>query len=132
MDPAAAARRWGDTWRRAWPEGDVAAVSDLYHPDVRYAVEPFRQVIQGATDLRRYFAEVFAEEAELTAWFGEPIVEGERASIEWWATLLENGDAASIVGTSTLRFDAAGLVVEQRDTWNQATGHTRPPEGWGR
>ena len=132
MDAATAARRWGDTWQGAWPKGDVAAVSELYHPEVRYAVEPFRQVIQGAADLRRYFDEVFAEESELTAWFGQPIVEGERASIEWWATLLENGDAATIVGTSTLRFDAAGLVIEQRDTWNQSAGHTPPPEGWGR
>jgi hypothetical protein len=31
-----------------------------------------------------------------------------------------------------LRFDAAGLVVEQRDTWNQADGRREPPEGWGR
>ncbi|MGZ6255802.1 MAG: nuclear transport factor 2 family protein [Candidatus Limnocylindria bacterium] len=101
-------------------------------PEVRYAVEPFREVIHGAPDLRRYFAEVFSEESRLTAWFGEPIVDGERASIEWWATLLENGEPASIVGTSTLRFDSAGLVIEQRDTWNQATGQTPPAEGWGR
>ena len=132
MDTAEAARRWGDTWQRAWPKGEVDAVSALYHPDVRYAVEPFREVIRGASDLRRYFIEVFGEESDLTAWFGEPIVEGERASIEWSATLLENGEPTSIVGTSSLHFDATGLVIEQRDTWNQTTGHTPPSEGWGR
>ena len=132
MDASAAARRWRETWQRAWPKGDVDAVSDLYHPDVRYAVDPFRELIRGAVELRRYFVEVFGEETELTAWFGEPIVEGARASIEWWATLLEDGVATSIVGTSSLRFDAAGLVTEQRDTWNQTAGHTPPPVGWGR
>jgi YD repeat-containing protein len=132
MDATAAARRWADTWQREWPNADVDALSNLYHPDVHYAVDAFREVIRGAPDLRRYFADVFAEETELTAWIGEPIVEGQRASIEWRATLLENGQPVSIVGTSTLRFDAAGLVVEQRDTWNQSSGQTPPPEGWGR
>ncbi len=132
METAEAARRWGDTWKRGWPNGDVDAVCDLYHPEVRYAVEPFREVIRGATGLLRYVAEVFAEESGLACWFGEPIVDGKRASIEWWATLLENGQPTSIAGTSTLLFDGAGLVMEQRDTWNQSTGHTPPPEGWGR
>ena len=131
MDAVAAARRWADTWQREWPNAAVDALWALYHPDVQYAVEPFRDVIHGAPDLRRYFADVFAEETDLTAWIGAPIVEGQRASIEWWATLLENGEPVSIVGTSTLRFDAAGLVVEQRDTWNQSSGRTPPPEGWG-
>ena len=36
-----------------------------------------------------------------------------------------------IVGTSTLRFDAAGLVVEQRDTWNQAAGQMAAARGLG-
>jgi hypothetical protein len=53
MDPAAAARRWGDTWQRVWPAGEVDAVSDLYHPEVRYAVEPFRAVIHASADQRR-------------------------------------------------------------------------------
>jgi hypothetical protein len=132
MDATAAARRWADTWQREWPNAAVEALWNLYDRDVRYLADPFGEVIRGAPDLRRYFADVFAEEAELTAWIGEPIVEGQRASIEWRATLLENGQPVSIVGTSTLRFDAAGLVVEQRDTWNQSNGQTPPPEGWGR
>ena len=33
---------------------------------------------------------------------------------------------------AVLRFAPDGLVLEQRDTWNQADGHRKPPEGWGR
>jgi len=132
MDAAAAARRWGETWQREWPARDIDAVSALYHPEVRYTAEPFREHLDGIGDLRGYFAEVFGEETEINAWFGDPVVDGQRASIEWWATLLEDGVETSLAGTSTLRFDAAGLVVEQRDTWNQASGRMPPREGWGR
>jgi len=132
MDASAAAHRWGETWQRAWPARDLAAVSALYHPEVRYAAEPFREPLRGMDGLGAYFSQVFGEEDQIQAWFGEPVVEGQRASIEWWATLLEEGVEISLVGTSTLRFDAAGLVVEQRDTWNQSSGRTPPPEGWGR
>jgi hypothetical protein len=37
-----------------------------------------------------------------------------------------------LAGTSVLRFDADGLVVEQRDAWNQADRRREPQEGWGR
>ena len=30
-----------------------------------------------------------------------------------------------------LRFAPDGLVLEQRDTWNQADDRRQPPEGWG-
>jgi hypothetical protein len=59
-------------------------------------------------------------------------VEGRRAAVEWWAELIENGVELTLAGTSVLRFDADGLVVEQRDTWNQAEGGHAPPDGWGR
>lgn len=132
MDASDAARRWGETWQRAWPVRDQAAISALYHRQVVYMAEPFRAPMRGMAELGAYFTRVFAEEEQLESWFGEPVVEGQRASIEWWATLIEDGVETSLVGTSTLRFDADGLVVEQRDTWNQTNGRTPPPEGWGR
>jgi hypothetical protein len=38
---------------------------------------------------------------------------------------------ASVWKTAMLRFDADGLVIEQRDAWNQADGLRSPPDGWG-
>jgi ketosteroid isomerase-like protein len=132
VEPADAARRWADTWQREWPARNLEAVLALYHPDVVYASEPFRVPFQAVEELRVYLAGAFAEEDQIEAWFAAPVVGGEHASIEWWATLLEDGAETTLVGTSTLRFDADGLVVEQRDTWNQAAGRVRPREGWGR
>jgi hypothetical protein len=59
-------------------------------------------------------------------------VGADRAAIEWWAALRENGVEITLAGTSVIRFDEHGLVIEQRDAWNQAEGRREPPEGWGR
>jgi ketosteroid isomerase-like protein len=132
MDAVDAGRRWADTWLRGWMARDVEAVAALYHPDVLYAGEPFREPLRGIGEVRGYFVRTFGEEDEVRAWFAKPVVDGQHASIEWWATLLEDGAETTLVGTSTLRFDADGLVVEQRDTWNQASERVTPPETWGR
>lgn len=132
MEAADAAKRWGETWQRAWAARDLEAVGALYHPAVIYASQPFRDPFRGIAELRAYLARTFGEEDEIESWFADPIVDGDHASIEWWATLIEDGVEISLVGTSTLRFDAAGLVVEQRDTWNQSDGRVQPFEGWGR
>jgi hypothetical protein len=132
VDTVAAARRWADTWLREWPARNTEALIALYHAEVVYAGEAFRPPYRSAAQVRDYFVSVFAEEDELEAWFGTPIVDGDHASIEWWATLIEGGAETTIAGTSTLRFDAAGLVIEQRDTWNQSAGRVAPYEGWGR
>jgi hypothetical protein len=132
MQPAAAAQRWAEAWHRGWEERDTEAILALYHPDTHFSTQPFRTPYRGRAGAREYVSQAFAEEERVRAWVGEPIVDGDRAAVEWWAALIENGAAITLAGTSVLRFDADGLVTEQRDTWNQADGLREPPEGWGR
>ena len=50
--------------------------------------------------------------------FLEPVVDGDRAAVEWSAeTRLKDGSTEKLAGVSLLRFDTDGLVVEQRDFW---------------
>ena len=58
----------------------------------------------------------------------EPIVNGDRASVSWWASLREEGADTTLAGTSVLRFDPDGLVVEQWDTWNVLRARRSPPD----
>ncbi len=132
METRDAATRWAATWQRAWEALDVEAIVALYADEARFTSQPFRPVDEGRAGVRDYVGGAFAEEAEVRAWFGAPVVDGDRAAVEWWAALLEDGEAVTLAGTSMLRFDAAGLVVEQRDTWNMAPGRVDPPAGWGR
>jgi SnoaL-like domain len=112
VEPRAAAQRWADVWSRGWREHDAAAIEALYEPSAFWSQHPFREPEPG------YLARVFAEEESAECDFGTPIVDGDRAAVPWSAvTTLVNGGTEELVGVSLLRFDAAGLVVEQRDIW---------------
>jgi ketosteroid isomerase-like protein len=132
MTPAAAARHWAETWQRAWEALDVDAIVALYHPDATFSSQPFRTVHRGRDGVREYVARAFGEERDVQAWFGTPIVDGDRAAVEWWAALVDEGREVTLAGTSVLRFDAGGLVLDQRDTWNVRDGRSEPPAIWGR
>jgi hypothetical protein len=122
----AAAERWARTWERGWNEADVEAIVALYANDATFSSQAFRTPYRGRAGVRRYVSGAFAEESGVRARFATPIVGEDSAAVPWWATLVENGEEITLAGTSVLRFDAEGLVVEQWDTWNQATGRIDP------
>lgn len=124
------ARRWADAWQAAWQALDVEAVVALYTEDAIFSSHPFRPAHRGRSGVREYVSGAFGDEAEVRARFGEPLVDGDSAAVEWWATLTEGGSEITLFGTSVLRFDAEGLVLEQRDTWNQASGRREPLRRW--
>ena len=128
----AAAHRWAQVWKTAWEAKDTAAIVALYHPDVVFSTQPFRTPYLGRAGVREYVRQAFDEEQGPRVWVGQPVVDGNRAAIEWWAAVTENEIETTLAGTSVLRFDDDGLVLEQRDAWNQIHGRREPPEGWGR
>ena len=114
MTTAEAARRWAEVWSRAWPTADVEAIVALYTPDATYVSHPFRSRVTP----REYLEGVFGVQASAECRFGEPIVSGDRAAVDWWGVITDvDGSVETVAGTSLLRFDADGLVVEQRDAW---------------
>jgi hypothetical protein len=115
-------------WQRGWEAVDAAVIEALYAPDASYGSAPFREPHVGAS---AYLREAFPDESNVRAWFGEPIVDGDRAAVTWWATLTEAGKDITLAGTSVLRFNADGLVTSQWDAWDQLDGWREPPEGWG-
>jgi ketosteroid isomerase-like protein len=129
MDTEAAARAWIDAWTRSWRAKDAQLLAPVYAEDAVFRSHPFR-----APQLPlEYAAWAYEEEeGEPEVWMGEPIVAGDRAAIEWWAAVVENGEHVSLAGTSCLRFDDRGRVVDQHDYWGTAPGRTPPWPGWGR
>jgi ketosteroid isomerase-like protein len=57
MDAETAARRWADTWARAWPQRDAEAIAALYADTVVYRSPAFRQPDLGLAGVRRYLGE---------------------------------------------------------------------------
>ncbi len=106
-------------WARAWPGADVDAIAALYARDAVFYSHPFRDHQEPS----EYAEWAFEDQEAAECRFGEPVVDGMRAAVDWWAVVTSNsGSEQSLAGTSLLRFDADGLVVEQRDAWAQAEG----------
>jgi ketosteroid isomerase-like protein len=117
-----------EVWARAWPSRDVDAVAALYADGAVFFSHPFRDDMAPRT----YVEWAFGEQASAECRFGEPIVEGDRAAVDWWGAITAPDDSVeSIAGTSMLRFDADGLVVEQRDVW-AAVPERRDLSDWAR
>jgi hypothetical protein len=92
----------------------VDAIAALYADDAVFYSLPFREP-QGP---REYVEWAFADQAGADCRFGEPLVAGERAAVDWWGAITApDGSVQTVAGTSLLRFDDDGLVVEQRDAW---------------
>ncbi len=130
MTPIEAAEVWARTWKHAWEALDVEAIVALYGADAVLSTEPFRKPYRGRDGVRDYVSRVFGEEESPEVHVGAPIVDGERAAVPWWASLREEGVDTTLTGTSVLRFDTEGQVVEQWDTWNLARERRPPPTDW--
>jgi hypothetical protein len=117
MDTREAAERWREVWARGWRAGEAEEIVALYAERAYFQSHPFREP-QAPRD---YVEPTLAEEEWAECEFGEPIVDGDRAAVEWSAeTKLTDGGTETLAGVSLLRFDADGLVIEQRDFWADA------------
>jgi hypothetical protein len=128
MDTRSAAERWSHEWARGWREHDSDVIAALYAHDAVFRSAPFRDL----DDPRRYAEWAFADEEAVECRFGEPIVAGERAVVEYWAVIENGGSEETLFGVALLRFDPDGLVVEQRDYWQMEAGRREPFAEWGR
>jgi hypothetical protein len=128
VDTEAAALAWIEAWDRAWRAKDPIALAEVYAQDAAFRSHPSRPH-QAPVD---YARAAFAEEGdELELWWGSPIVSGERAAVEWWAVLSENGELVTLAGASILEFDAESRVQDQHDYWTRTPGRLEPWPGWG-
>jgi hypothetical protein len=124
-----AVERWIDGWARGWATHDVGLIASLYADDAVHVSAFFRDP-QPTAD---YAAWAFSDEERAEVWFAEPVVEGERAAVAWWAISHgTDGRDTTLAGVSMLRFGRDGRVVDQRDYWNAAEDTaTPPPDDWG-
>jgi ketosteroid isomerase-like protein len=134
MDARSAAARWADTWVSAWRSHDVEAVVALYAEASLHRSTPFREPHPGRAGVREYLVAAFADESTVVdVRFGTPLVDGDRAWVEYWAVLHDrDGTPVTLAGSAFARFDADGLITEARDYWHQTAGHIPPPNSWGR
>ena len=125
MDAREAATRWRDVWERGWREHETGEILGLYAEGATLQSHPFREPVAPA----EYIGPTLGEEVSAECWFGEPLVDGDRAAVEWWAFVREDGRDITLAGTSLLRFREDGQCVEQRDAWAAADGRVERRPG---
>jgi len=123
VDAAAAAKAWVEGWRNGWENGDAEAIGALYAEGAVFRSHPFREPERSARD---YALRAFADEELVECRFGEPVVDGDRAAVEYWAMLSAEGDEETLAGIAVVRFGDDGRVVEQRDYWAMQPGRAEP------
>jgi hypothetical protein len=130
METAEAARRWADVWQTAWPARDLEAIAAMYAEHAKYRALAFRPPDLGVAGVRDYLTRTFATESHIVCRFGTPVVQGDRAAVEWWASWDENDAPVTLAGATLLTFDSSGQIIDHRDYWNDATGRVRPYDGF--
>ncbi len=119
----AAAREWVDGWTRGWEQADPEPIAALYAADAVFRSHAFREPEVSARD---YALRAFAEEDLVECRFGEPIVDGDRAAVEYWAIVRSGRGEETLAGIAVIRFGPDGLVVDHRDYWSIEAGRTAP------
>jgi hypothetical protein len=104
----------------------------LYAQDAVHHSAPFREPGRGPGGVRRYVEWAFADELRADVWFGEPIVDGDRAAVTWWAVSETGSGEETLAGVSVLRFGDDGLLLVQDDYWQMEPGRREPRETIGR
>jgi hypothetical protein len=128
METETAAHRWAAIWSRAWTQRDAEAIAELYADTVVYRSPAFRTPDLGRAGVRRYLSEQVPAGEDRECRVGQPIVSGDRAAVEWWASWTEEGQDLWSAGVTLLRFDGQGQVVKHRDYYHPVVRRQPPDE----
>jgi len=126
------AEEWIAAYGRAWLEPDPEGVVALFTDDAVYRSSPFREPHFGSAGIRDYWTRATSTQEELDLHFGEPVGEGSKVVVEWWAIMRDEGAWITLPGCLLLRFAEDGRCEELREYWHVEDGRHEPHPGWGR
>ena len=118
---------WIEAYRRAWVGRDPEAAVALFTEDAVYRSSPFREPSVGSDGIREYWARATSTQEELDLRFGEPVAEGDKVVVEWWAIMRDEGEWVTLPGALLLRFASDGRCEELREYWHFGEGRRTPP-----
>jgi hypothetical protein len=123
-------REWIERYGRAWETADKELTLSLFTEDAVYRSQIFREPSVGYEGIGAYW-ERTQDQRDVRVRFGRPIVVGNRAAVEWWTTMVDEGDEVTLPGCLVLRFAPDGRCEELCEYWELADGYREPPPGWG-
>lgn len=123
--------KWLSAYREAWHSRDPQAAAALFAPGSHYHEQPYEEPFHGPEGVREYWTKVTSTQDEVNLRWGTPFVDGNRAAVEWWVTLLNDGAEVTLAGAMILVFEDEGLCSDLREYFEFSEGHQTPPAGWG-
>jgi hypothetical protein len=126
------AEEWIDAYGRAWRARDAEAAARLFTDDAVYRSHPFREPDVGTEAIRSYWSRATSTQEDLDLRLGRPLVDENRAAVEFWAQMNVEGEGMTVAGILVVRFARDGRCEELREAWATAEGRYPPPNGWGR
>lgn len=124
-------QRWLDDYRNAWVSRDPEAAAAIFSEDATYQDQPYEEPYRGRAGVREYWTKVTTTQSDIQLEYGTPIIDGDRAAVEWWVTLKNDGFELTLAGEFYLVFDGDGLVRTLREYWHFVEGARTPIAGWG-
>jgi hypothetical protein len=132
IDTRTALKRWIEGYTQAWLKHDVEKIVALFSEKAIYSSHPFRDRYVGRAAIREYTTWAFSTEEEIySVKFGQPLVEGSRAVVEYWTTMKERGKSVTLAGSIFIEFGSDGFCTELREYWDTREGIENPPLTWG-
>ena len=122
---------WAESYRQAWEQSDDEMAAALFTVDATYRSNIFEDPHVGRDGISAYWRQATSTQREIEVRMGRPIVEGPRASVEFWTTM-ENSDAdITLPGCLLLEFDDDGLCRSLHEYYEVGEGRLGPPGEWG-
>lgn len=122
---------WIERYRRAWETADDELVLSLFTEDASYRSSPFRDPYVGHDEIRAYWRRGAGNQRETRVHMGRPFVDGDRVAVEWWTTMIDDGEEVTLPGCLILRLEADGRCSDLREYWLLEHGRREPFSGWG-
>jgi len=121
---------WVEELRQAWESGDPRQAGALFSENAVYHSHPFRLPLRGRQAIEDYWADATADQANVRVAMGRPMLDGNRAAVEWWTVMVERGIQTTDAGVLILDFED-GRCRRLREYWNLLEGVLDPGPGWG-
>ncbi len=122
---------WIAGYARAWERGDDQAIEELFSEQATYRSSPFREPARGHDEIRSYWRRATGSQRETRVRTGRPIIEGSRVAVEWWTTMIDEGEEVTLPGCLLLQFEPDGRCSDLREYWHLDRGRLQAYDGWG-
>ena len=122
---------WAESYRQAWEQSDDGMAAALFTADATYRSNIFEDPHVGRDGISAYWRQATSTQQEIEVRMGRPIVEGRRASVEFWTTMENSGAEITLPGCLLLEFDEAGLCRSLHEYYEVGEGRLGPPGEWG-